>query len=69
MHMFVDLKVCESCGSLWYRAAGEVKVYCNGCAAKLGEFPQPRLRKRPGGRRKRPIPTSGMYAVQARGGR
>ena len=69
MQMFVDLKVCESCGSLWYRAAGEVKVYCSGCAARLGEFPQPRLRKRPGGRRKRPISTGGMFAVPAGGGR
>ncbi len=52
MHVLVDLKICESCGSLWYRAAGGVQVYCDGCAVKLGEFPLPRRRPRPGGRRK-----------------
>jgi hypothetical protein len=55
MHVHIDLKICESCGSLWYRNVGEVQVYCNCCAAKLGEFPVPRIRPRPGGRRKRPI--------------
>jgi hypothetical protein len=69
MNMFVTLKVCESCGSLWYRAAGEVKVYCSGCAAKLGEFPQPRLRKRPGGRRKHGVTSSKIFQVPVGGGR
>ena len=55
MHVLVDLKICESCGSLWYRAAGGAQVYCNCCAEKLGEFPCPRSRRRPGGRRKPPV--------------
>jgi hypothetical protein len=52
MHLFIDLKICEGCGSLWYRATGGAKVYCKSCEAKLGEFPSPRTRRRPGGRRK-----------------
>ena len=69
MHVLVDLKICESCGSLWYRAAGEVQVYCGSCAAKLGEFPLPRVRRRPGGRRKHAVTSSGLFTVTNGGGR
>ena len=69
MQLFVDLKICESCGSLWYRAAGEVQVYCKGCEAKLGEFPLPRLRRRPGGRRKHTVRSGGVLQAPAGGGR
>jgi hypothetical protein len=69
MQVFVDLKVCESCGSLWYRAAGEVKIYCGACAVKLGEFPLPRLRRRPGGRRKLTVTRRGISQVSTGGGR
>ncbi len=55
MQLFVDLKICESCGSLWYRPTGGATVYCSGCSVKLREFPSPRQRLRPGGRRKRRI--------------
>jgi len=69
MHVLVDLKVCESCGSLWYRAAGQHQVYCGSCAVKLGEFPPPRLRRRPGGRRKHAVSSGELFQVPSRGGR
>ena len=69
MHVFVDLKICESCGSLWYRAAGEVQVYCKGCTAKLGEFPLPRLRRRPGGRRKHLVKSVEIFPAPVGGER
>ena len=69
MHILVDLKVCESCGSLWYRATGEVQVYCGSCAVKLGAFPLPRPRRRPGGRRKLTVTCSEAPALSTGGGR
>ncbi len=68
MHILVDLKVCEACGSLWYRASGGVIVYCTSCALKLGEFPKPRTRRRPGGRRKKMSTASGLFKVLTAGG-
>ena len=69
MQVFVDLKVCESCGSLWYRAAGGAQVYCDSCKIKLGEFPVPRQRRRPGGRRKHTLASRGIYQMPSGGGR
>ena len=69
MQVFVDLKVCEGCGSLWYRAAGAVQVYCKVCTVKLGEFPLPRQRSQPGGRRKRPVASGEIFQMPAGGGR
>jgi len=48
MELRVQLKICESCGCLWYRAQSEIGVYCRGCEAKLREFPTPESRKRRG---------------------
>ena len=67
MHLHVHLKICEGCGSLWYRASDALMVYCNACAVKLGEFPSPRTRRRPGGRRKVQVKT-GMPVVAMAGG-
>jgi len=69
MHVLVDLKICEGCGSLWYRPAGGVHVYCGSCAVKLGEFPLPRLRRRPGGRRKHAVTSGEIFQVTTGGGR
>ena len=41
----VELKVCEVCGALWLRAAGQ-GVYCRGCSVRLAEFPASRTRRR-----------------------
>ncbi len=51
MEVRVQLKVCEGCGCLWYRAQTHGSVYCKECAIKLRDFPLPesrRLRGRPG---------------------
>ena len=48
MEMRVQLKICEGCGCLWYRAQSEGSVYCRGCEVKLREFPAPESRKRRG---------------------
>lgn len=43
----VELKVCEGCGALWVRPAGQ-GVYCRGCAKYLAEFPAPRGKRKTG---------------------
>lgn len=48
MEMRVQLKVCEGCGCLWYRAQTEHSVYCVRCVGKLRDFPKPESRKRRG---------------------
>ena len=51
MEMRVQLKICEGCGCLWYRAQTQGSVYCNACESKLKDFPDPESRKprgRPG---------------------
>jgi hypothetical protein len=39
MELRVQLKVCEGCGSLWYRAQNHCSSYCRECATRLAEFP------------------------------
>jgi hypothetical protein len=48
MELRVQLKVCEGCGSLWYRAQTQRSVYCRGCEDKLKDFPAPESRKKRG---------------------
>ena len=48
MELRVELKICEGCGSLFYRAQTEGDIYCGGCKAKLKDFPSPESRKRRG---------------------
>jgi len=48
MELCVILKVCEGCGSLWYRVQSLGSVYCKRCEAKLKDFPSPESRKRRG---------------------
>jgi len=48
MELRIQLKICEGCGCLWYRALGEANVYCSDCAAKLQDFPAPETRRLPG---------------------
>ena len=42
-YLRMDLKVCEGCGALWLRMSVTKDVYCRSCAAKLAEFPAPRV--------------------------
>jgi hypothetical protein len=48
MELCVQLKVCEGCGCLWYRAQTQGTVYCKECETKLKDFPSPETRKRRG---------------------
>lgn len=48
MELLVQLKICEGCGCLWYRALTQGTVYCNNCKGKLEKFPSPETRKRRG---------------------
>jgi hypothetical protein len=45
MEVRVQLKVCEGCGCLWYRAQTIESVYCKECESKLRPFPTPESRK------------------------
>jgi uncharacterized Zn finger protein (UPF0148 family) len=48
MEVRVQLKICEGCGCLWYRAQTQGSVYCRECEVKLKDFPSPETRKRRG---------------------
>ena len=48
MEVRVQLKICEGCGCLWYRAHTLKNVYCKECEIKLRDFPLPESRKRRG---------------------
>jgi hypothetical protein len=63
MELRVNLKVCEACGCLWYRAQLETRVYCTSCQERFNEFPTAQSRKRRGRPRKIILPT--VYAVEA----
>jgi hypothetical protein len=45
MEVRVQLKVCEACGCLWYRALTQESVYCRECETKLRPFPSAESRK------------------------
>lgn len=62
MDLRVHLKVCEGCGSLWYRSQFEAGVYCASCDRRFQEFPAPQSRKRRGRPRKAILPT--VHAVE-----
>lgn len=55
MELRVQLKICEGCGCLWYRAQTHGSVYCRNCEQKLKEFPSPESRKRRGRPRRGPL--------------
>ena len=55
MELRVQLKVCEGCGSLWYRAQTQGSIYCLACETKLMDFPTPESRKRPGRPSRKPL--------------
>ena len=48
MDVRVQLKICEGCGCLWYRAQTHESVYCRECWKKLKDYPPPESRKLPG---------------------
>ncbi len=67
MELRVQLKICEGCGCLWYRAQTVGTVYCRGCEVKLKDFPSPESRKRRGRPGRKPHITD-MESGEALGG-
>lgn len=67
MDLRVHLKICEGCGSLWFRAQNQRSVYCSSCETRLREFPAPETRKRRGPKSSRP-PIYRIMAVETAGG-
>lgn len=67
MELRVQLKICEGCGCLWYRAQTQGSVYCRECEVKLSDFPTPESRKRRGRPGRKPH-TRIWKAVEAMGG-
>ncbi len=39
MYLRIFLKVCEGCGSLWFRAQDSPEVYCPSCSPRLAALP------------------------------
>lgn len=58
----VQLKVCEGCGGLWFRAEPAQEIYCHACAQRLSAFPKMRTK-----RRGRPCKGESRTAQQAGG--
>ena len=61
---YVELKICEGCGTLWIRSQGQ-GVYCRECVSWLAEFPAP-LRRSRRGRRPSASRTAGVCVGGAR---
>ena len=61
MELRVQLKVCEGCGCLWYRAQNHCGIYCIGCDATLKQFPAAQSRQRRGRKTRKPL--IGIWAV------
>ena len=68
MELYVQLKVCEGCGCLWYRALNHGSVYCQRCENKLKDFPTPESRKRRGRPVRKPVMKVWAAVGQATGG-
>jgi hypothetical protein len=62
MELRVQLKICEACGCLWYRAQADNRVYCSTCELKFKDFPTALSRKRRGRPRKTVLPA--VFAVE-----
>jgi uncharacterized Zn finger protein (UPF0148 family) len=69
MELRVQLKICEGCGCLWYRAQIQGGVYCHRCEAKLKDFPSPETRKRRGRPCRKVLPRVQAVAAEAGGSR
>lgn len=69
MELCVQLKVCEGCGCLWYRARTQGSVYCKECEIKLREFPTPESRRRRGRPARKTLPRLWAVAEVAGGAR
>jgi len=63
MDLYLDLKICESCGCLWLRSHSELSVYCAPCFDRLRQFPSVGGRKGRGRPKKATL--SSIHAVDA----
>jgi|SRR5579883_1526637 len=45
-YLRVQLKVCEGCGGLWFRAQGRAEIYCFSCEGKFRCLPKATKRRR-----------------------
>lgn len=68
MEVRVQLKICEGCGCLWYRAQTQESVYCKECETRLRSFPAPESRKRRGRPSHKPIARIWAVAAKVTGG-
>jgi len=41
----VELKYCERCGGLWFRATGDEGIYCPECAPEMAVLPRPKRKR------------------------
>ena len=46
MYLRLFLKICEGCGSLWFRTQDSVEVYCPACAPRLTAIPNAKRSRR-----------------------
>ena len=60
MELRVQLKICEGCGCLWYRAQTQGMFIAEECEVKLKDFPSPESRKRRG----RPAPQAAYTGLE-----
>jgi uncharacterized Zn finger protein (UPF0148 family) len=67
MESRVQLKICEGCGSLFFRAQNKGNIYCRVCEVKLREFPTPESRKRRGRPSSKTLPKVWGVAAAAGG--
>jgi len=49
-YLRIFLKVCEGCGSLWFRAQDSPDIYCPACSLRMRALPPVRRSRRPGRR-------------------
>lgn len=47
MYLRIFLKVCEGCGTLWFRTQDCTDVYCAHCSPRMRALPLPRRSRRP----------------------
>ncbi len=59
-YLRVELKICEGCGSLWYRTELLDKVYCAPCSKRLAMHAKARPEQRRG---RRAAHTVSMQAI------
>ena len=41
----MELKYCERCGGVWFRAKDAAEVYCPGCVPQMADMPKPKRKR------------------------